>query len=133
MGTAFFSVLYRVFLCAVLFSTVPWVSLALAAALYLVNVAAFKATGASWECLLFAYAHLLAPSGFAKDAGDGFHSQAYATKRYSYAGGDGTLKRPAAAAFSEVERAKINQGQLEPITVSLILNRPGSKLDEDIG
>ena len=80
------------------------------AALYLVNAVVFKATGASWECLLFSYAHLLSPSGFAKDAGDGFHSQAYRTKRYSYAGGDGASSNEPAV-FSEVERAKINQGR----------------------
>ena len=113
IGTAVFSILYRVFVCAILFSTAPWISLAVMSALYVVNAVVFKATGATWECLLFSYAHLLSPSGFAKDAGDGFHSQAYRTKRYSYAGGDGTSKEP--AVFSEVERAKINQGSSKQI------------------
>ena len=112
IGTSLFSVLYRVFISAILFATAPWISLVVMAALYLVNVAVFKATGATWECLLFAYAHLLSPSGFAKDAGDGFHSQAYRTKRFSYAGGSGDTMGKGPAVFSEVERAKINQGRV---------------------
>ena len=113
IGTAIFSILYRVFVCAILFSTAPWISFAVMLALYVVTAVVFKATGATWECLLFSYAHLLSPSGFAKDAGDGFHSQAYRTKRYSYAGGGGTAKEP--AVFSEVERAKINQGRSKQV------------------
>ena len=115
IGTAIFSILYRVFVCAILFSTAPWISLAVMSALYVVNTVLFKATGATWECLLFSSAHLLSPSGFAKDAGDGFHSQAYRTKRYSYAGGDGTSKEP--SVFSEVERAKINQEHLKQVPI----------------
>jgi hypothetical protein len=107
------SVMYRVIVCAVLFSVAPFWSLFIMAVLYLANLVTFKAAGQSWECVLYSYVQLLAPSGFAKESGDGFHSQAYRQKsRYSYAGGDSLRRVPVTTAFSEVERAKITQEDL---------------------
>ncbi len=120
LGLSVSCVMYRVFVCAVLFSTAPMWSVIITAVLYLTNLAVFKGTGQSWESILFSYAHLLAPSGFAKGAGDGFHSYTHHRRRFSYAGGDGGKAAPAVS--SEVERAKINQEALiRRVKVSHIL------------
>ncbi len=107
------SILFRVFLAAVLFSNTPFAASGLLVALYLVNFLAYGLTfPGGWPvAVVAAYASFFSPSGYAKN--HGHHSNVGQNRQLQFRnGGKTSAALTVNQSFSEVERAKINQESL---------------------
>ena len=121
-----FSVGFRVWVAAILFSAAPWIAFTLCVAIYVFNVISMTCGRYAWDVTILAsYVSFFCPAGFSKNHGHHNIQQPSLQRRMSFSEPHGRTHsvRGLRDSTSEVERAKIIQESLyKRVKISLALH-----------